>query len=511
MKPLMMLVAIIAWLSFGAECPAEDEETPTGMRITRMVLEGFTGFNTGTASHPENQMVGYSPFMPVQLDADSEWEWLVKEWRSNHWPSDQHWCPNTHHATLHAFDHDGKALWTFHQGNGAEIGYGYAPVLAWDVDGDGIDEIFCRVADDPKGQWPGKIDIKNGHEWLVRLDPATGKEVARCAFVKPTGPYDVAARSGLLPVYLDGATPSIAMVRAYFTGESRITVMSADLKEVRWTFAGAKGQGAHVYNAADLDGDGNNEILIGCAAINHDGRLMWDLGLGHCDTSQPADFLPDRPGLEVFISGSDKKKVVGLVDGSNGAWIWRIDGITGDSQGAIGNFDVSRPGLECLTSLYTGKTKDNLSTYGDHGFFTATGERLSLTDFGLNVEQRLVASATSRCASWNADGSIAMLGAGLDLPAEVLAHAWWPADITGDWREEMIGISHGVIIICAAADVLPGDHPPLRDDRQYRQGLSRGPRGFGMSHGMRSNPSPAWPLPDPQGKSPADRRLGSPP
>ncbi|GAA3329158.1 hypothetical protein GCM10020331_076060 [Ectobacillus funiculus] len=75
-------------------------------------------------------------------------------------------------------------------------------------------------------------------------------------------------------------------------------------------------QGAHSLSAADIDGDGYQEIVYGGATIDHDGSLLYSsmdvlppqsaspgttARLGHGDALHVTDIDPDRPGLETFM------------------------------------------------------------------------------------------------------------------------------------------------------------------------------------------------------------------
>src|SRR5690606_30271886 len=74
-------------------------------------------------------------------------------------------------------------------------------------------------------------------------------------------------------------------------------------------------QGFHSLSAADVDGDGKQEIVYGAATIDHDGDLLYssfaegppessvpgqNVRLGHGDAMHVGDFDPDRPGLEIW-------------------------------------------------------------------------------------------------------------------------------------------------------------------------------------------------------------------
>ena len=62
------------------------------------------------------------------------------------------------------------------------------------------------------------------------------------------------------------------------------------------------GQGAHNIHAVDLNGDGRDEILIGSAALNNNGTLLWSTGLGHPDSVYVGHIDPSLPGLQVYYN-----------------------------------------------------------------------------------------------------------------------------------------------------------------------------------------------------------------
>src|SRR5690606_5759676 len=68
------------------------------------------------------------------------------------------------------------------------------------------------------------------------------------------------------------------------------------------------GQGAHSMVVADVDGDGAQEIIYGAAMIQSDGSFGCSTGLNHGDALHVSDFVPSRPGLEVFMPHEDKAK-----------------------------------------------------------------------------------------------------------------------------------------------------------------------------------------------------------
>lgn len=136
--------------------------------------------------------------------------------------------------------------------------------------------------------------------------------------------------------YLDGERPYLIICRGYYT---RTTIAAYDFFEgkhrvkfdadsgfvpMRNPFndnphAGVgtdpvygilAGQGDHSLSAADVDGDGCQEIIYGAAVIDHDGSVLYSswgrlpdgtpAKLGHGDSMHVAVIDPDRPGFQIF-------------------------------------------------------------------------------------------------------------------------------------------------------------------------------------------------------------------
>ncbi|AEI42821.1 YesX [Paenibacillus mucilaginosus KNP414] len=60
------------------------------------------------------------------------------------------------------------------------------------------------------------------------------------------------------------------------------------------------GQGNHSLAAADVDGDGFDEIVYGAATIDHDGTGLYSTGWGHGDALHVSDLDPSRPGMGIY-------------------------------------------------------------------------------------------------------------------------------------------------------------------------------------------------------------------
>jgi hypothetical protein len=96
-----------------------------------------------------------------------------------------------------------------------------------------------------------------------------------------------------------------------------------------WEFrstAETNGSGAHYITAVDVDGDGRDEVFDGTTCLAPDGRLRWSIYRAHPDVVQVYDFLPERPGLEVFYAVETSTHAgVYMVEARTGKIIWKIN------------------------------------------------------------------------------------------------------------------------------------------------------------------------------------------
>lgn len=276
--------------------------------------------------------------------------------------------------------------------------------------------------------------------------------------------------------FLDGENPYILMARGYYT-RSTVTALklNADNRleqywqiDSGWTVMrnpfndgphGIDGndpengsmtcQGNHQISAADVDGDGYQEVIYGGAIIDHDGTLyssgtgrMPNGGTakyGHGDSLHITDIDPDRPGREIFScfeGGSGAPYGTALRDAETN------EAIFGDYSGKdtgrcmIGDLDTAIRGLE----TWGFKTR------------SATGRELRLDTIGTNQSIRFAADMTTQIitcdSSTNSNVKITRLLNGVAKTLEdckgtatnngTKGNASLVADVLGDWREELI-------------------------------------------------------------------------
>ncbi len=180
-----------------------------------------------------------------------------------------------------------------------------AAVILWDLDGDGRAEIVAR--------WGA------GGDQIAVLDPATGVPLDQATIPSGTGAYFYA--TFLVMAYLEDADgdgfvdPFIVTQSAM--GEPRFAAFSYDptvgLTQVRDAFftvhdgsdgrPGFSQMGTHGLPAADLDGDGLDEVIPCGSILTDDWSSYWVVYPSHADVCYPADIDPARAGPELLVGG----------------------------------------------------------------------------------------------------------------------------------------------------------------------------------------------------------------
>ncbi|MGC9329776.1 MAG: silent information regulator protein Sir2, partial [Candidatus Hinthialibacter sp.] len=416
------------------------------------------------------------------LDGDGQYEYVIKQPNFNTDPYQQpgYWKKSTTTYKLEAYELSGKLLWRYDMGWSIEAGIWYSPWIVYDVDGDGKAEVYCKAGEgDPRDE---KGLVQSGPEYLVKLDGETGEVLAKTDWLSRDGfsSYNYYCRNFLTVAYLDGKTPSLIMQR----GAYRLIKQQAldkDFNQI-WYWAAEpggeyekyRGQSSHGLISADVDQDGCDELVIGAAVIDHDGRPLWSLGMGHPDECYCADIDPENPGLEIFYGFETRQPTDGfcVVDAKTGRKLWTHKEPTRHlhGQGMCADILADFPGME----TYGGERDTK-----DRWLYSAGGELIKVYQGGTlsprpvwwddDPQKEVVLNGAIR--NWDEDPL-------LKIDGRLIA----VADCLGDHREELIvsakGEKGGEIRIYTTNIPTWKPRPCLMQDRQYRLGVCAQTMGY---------------------------------
>jgi rhamnogalacturonan endolyase len=364
-------------------------------------------------------------------------------------------------------------MWRYDMGWAIESGVWYSPYIVHDLDRDGFAEVYTKAGEGDPRQIDGRV--VDGPEYLVKIDGRTGKVVARADWHSREGwsEYNRSQRHMLAIAYLDGKVPSLIMQRGTYD-LMKTAALDKDLKAI-WTREARNphklpGPGTHGLITADIDEDGRDELVLGATALDDDGSVLWDTGLGHPDPCFVADVDPKRPGLEIFFGIEPRRSSQGvcLVSARDGKVLWAYDGPTTHvhNKGMIGDIDPAHEGME----VYAGESDGS-----QFWLYAADGTRLSDKSLG---------TLSPLAVWWDDDPQKEILVETrlFTYPdrtiAKIEGRPLAIADCLGDWREEIIASMPGELRIYTSTTESSWRRPWLMDDRQYRLGVAAGSMGY---------------------------------
>nr|WP_285620754.1 rhamnogalacturonan lyase [Kineosporia sp. NBRC 101677] len=377
--------------------------------------------------------------------------------------------------------------------------------------------------------------IVDGPEYLTVFDGATGKEL-QTADYKPGrtddgllwGDYAMARiepgnrvdrfLSGV--AYLDGRRPSAVFARGYYT---RTTLVAYGWNGKKLTeqwfvdsgFAPMKNpfndsphgvdgtskefgklttQGFHSLSAADVDGDGKQEIVYGSATIDHDGSLLYSsfaempagsatpgvsARLGHGDAMHVTDIDPDRPGLEIFTvheGATSAPYGLAMRQAEDGKVLFGTYSGRDTGRGMIGDVLPEERGLESWASMPGGSEALGLHTAkGKVVTNTIPGTNQSIRWAGDLTTQILNGSgtATPTVDDWKRGNLLTATGTLANNGTK--GNAGLIADVFGDWREELLvrTADSTAIRVYLSTEVTQHKLYTLMHDPQYRAEVAR--------------------------------------
>lgn len=422
-------------------------------------------------THPKRIGIG-------DIDGDGAWDFIIQlpDFNVDPYHMPGYWVRSPEPYRLDAYSAKGKFLWSYDMGWSIETGTWYAPYLVFDIDQDGLAEVYAKAGEGD----PREIDghVLEGPEYLVKIDPKNGNILSRKPWISKEGfnsDYNYWSRNFLSVAYLDGVNPYLIMQRGTYTIIKTEALDKNLNRKWYWESTGEyekyKGQGQHGIMVADIDSDGRDELIPGTFALDDNGKPIWYTGLKHNDAGYVADIDPSRPGLEIFygIESRSPKNGVCLVEAASGKIIWGFKGPTTHvhSQGMVGDIDPEYPGMEC----YAGEAKG-----GDQYFlYSASGRRLSDRDMG---------SLSPRPLWWDADElkeiniNNYILKYKGDTLLKIEGKVVFVGDIIGDWREEIVTSLPGELRIYSTNIPARNRKVCLMQDRQYRIGAANASMGY---------------------------------
>lgn len=211
---------------------------------------------------------------------------------------------------LAAFDLAGRPLWKRDLGPGVVPESGFSPTFAFDLDGDGIDEIYFVNNIDP--DHPLAISKYR----LERVEAATGRTTGQWKWpgFNCEASMNDAFRNVIAGGYVQGA-PVLLTAQGLYK-EMYLQAWNPDLS-LRWEKAIGAGtpgaRGSHMHPVVDLNADGVDEWLWGerCLSLD-DGHELFcadaDTYSGHSDIIQP--FRDPSDGSWLFFAAREKQSTI---------------------------------------------------------------------------------------------------------------------------------------------------------------------------------------------------------
>ncbi|GAB3932689.1 rhamnogalacturonan lyase [Kribbella albertanoniae] len=427
------------------------------------------------------------------LDGDGQYE-IVLKWDPTNAKDNSH-SGYTGNTYLDAYKLNGTRLWRIDLGRNIRAGAHYTQFQVFDYDGDGKAEVAMKTADGTRsgtGQviGNGSADHRNssgyilaGPEFLSVFRGTDGAVLATANYQPPRGNVSSwgdnygnrVDRFLAGTAYLDGTRPSIIMARGYYT---RSVIAAWDYRNgaltQRWIFdsnsAGSQwsGKGNHNLSIADVDADGRDEVMYGSMAIDDNGRGLWQNNTHHGDAYHVSDFIPSRPGLEVFKPSEwTSEPTHWMGDARTGQIIWSAPSCGCDNGRAVAaDIWAGNRGAEAWSASVGGLRSG-----------TTGGQVASRKPGSINFviwwdgdAQRELLDGTA-ISKYGTGGDTRLLtGSGVSSNNGTKSTPALSADILGDWREEVIWRTsdNRALRIYSTTDTTTITRPSLMQDRQYR-------------------------------------------
>jgi hypothetical protein len=430
----------------------------------------------------------------ADLNGDGVYDYLVKQPNRSIDPGRQRPSPDTY--KIEAYDgKSGNFMWRHDLGWNINMGIWFSPVIIYDFDGDGKAEVACKSAPFAASQKDAFISsggfVLEGPEYCSILNGITGEEIDHVDWIVRGNPADWGDdrgnrvnRNQIGVAYIDGKRPSLLVLRGTYTKMrmDAYNFIDKKLKKV-WSWSGddenppLRGQGGHSLHAFDIDDDGRDEIIIGSAAIDDNGKCLWRMNMGHPDWCYLADVDPSYPGLELAYGFETKQPRNGicLADPDNGKIIWGCNFPTTHIHdwGLVADILPENPGME----IY-GMERDGETCW----LFSAEGKLLtSNVDLGRHGPRSfywLDSNIKVRVPFSYRNGTFPILKYKDEKIGEIEGQPIAIADCLGDWREEVITVQDGYIRIYTTTILATSRKVCLMQDNLYRLDIAMQMMGY---------------------------------
>ena len=415
------------------------------------------------------------------VDGDGQYEIILK-WDPSNARDNAH-DGYTGPTLFDCYRLDGTLLWRIDLGRNIRSGAHYTPFIVYDLDGDGKAEMMVRTSDgtrDAKGniigdaladyrhKGPDRIGrILTGKEYITVFNGLTGEAMDSKPYIPERGDLkgwgdEKANRSDRMLAavgYLDGKKASAIFCRGYYT-RSVLAAWDWDGRELksRWVFdtndpqwASYAGQGNHNLRVADVDGDGCDEITYGSMAVDHNGRGLYNTGMGHGDAIHLMAFDPKSRELQVWDCHENRRDGSDFRNAHTGEVIFKVPSKSDVGRAMAADIDPNNPGVEMWSAdshgirnlkgeiINAAKDADD----PQHNNYLMLGGRWLPMNFGIWWDGDLLREMLDRgkVSKYNWENNT--IDDVFTLPGIVFnngtkSNPCLSADILGDWREEVI-------------------------------------------------------------------------
>jgi len=429
------------------------------------------------------------------VDGDGQYEIILK-WdpRNSH---DNSHDGMTDPTLLDCYRLNGELLWRIDLGRNIRSGAHYTPFIVYDLDGDGKAELMVKTADgtrDALGTVIGDslADYRNeagrileGPEYISVFNGLTGEVMDTKPYIPERGDVNNwgdnrgnrSERYLAAVGYFGGkqGTASAIFCRGYYT-RSVLAAWDWDGKELknRWTFdtntpewASYAGQGNHNLRVCDVDGDGMDEITYGSMAVDHDGKGLYNTGMGHGDAIHLV-VDPNDGQLYIWDCHENKRDGSELRNARTGEVEFQVKSDTDVGRCMAADIDPRNPGMEMWSidsrgvRNMKGEVLENINPWA-----------LSI-NFGIWWDGDLLRELLDRSAitkyDWENNRAVVLQQLDGQFNNGTKQNPCLSADILGDWREEVITRNRESTELRLYVSTIPTEHriTCLMQDNAYR-------------------------------------------